>query len=339
MMCVMPELTATEIAAAVRSGATTAVEQVSAALSRLDRVEPELHAFTEVFRSLAPAAEIDRRVRAGAVLPFAGVPIAVKRGERRSHREQLTALGCVPIGLTTTPDGSTPWQTWGRNSTGVTRNPWRPDRTPGGSSAGSAVAVAAGVVPLATGVDGAGSIRVPAAWCGVLGLKTTSAERSAVGIFARHPDDLTLYLGATSTPTSAAWSPDLGFASVDAAQISVASQAAAALHPHPADLVLEDPAQTWFANRCGPNPALDAFFATTDLLLTPTTPGPPHGHDGPGTRINTSLTWAFNLSGHPALSIPAGLADGLPVGLQAIARHGHEADLVAAAVSITCRQN
>ncbi|KOV82063.1 hypothetical protein ADL03_26335 [Nocardia sp. NRRL S-836] len=331
-MCVVPELTATEIAHAVNTGATTAVEQVSAALARLASVEPALCAFAEVFGSAVDdAAAVDRRVRSSP-LPFAGVPIAVKRGERRAHRERLTALGCVPIGLTTTPDGTTPWQTWGRNARGVTRNPWHPDRTPGGSSAGSAVAVASGVVPLATGVDGAGSIRIPAAWCGVLGLKTTSAERSAVGVFVRHPDDLALYLACREpAPVRAAWSPDLGFASVDPDQIAVAHRAALALHPRPADLVLADPADDWFAGRCGPNPALDAFFETTDLLLTPCTPGPPHGHDGPGTRMNTSLTWAFNLSGHPAVSIPAGFSDGLPVGLQAVARHGREADLVTAA--------
>ncbi|RAS61112.1 amidase [Lentzea atacamensis] len=297
---------------------------VRAALARLDRVEPALCAFHEVFRSFAPV---------DPSLPLAGLPIAVKRGERRSHRESLMALGCVPIGLTTTPDGSTPWQTWGRNSRGVTRNPWNLDRTPGGSSAGSAVAVASGVVPLATGVDGAGSIRIPAAWCGVFGLKTTSAERAAVGVFTRDPDLLAAYLGTSEvgSPT-AVWSPDLGFASVDAEQAEIAWRAAAKLRPRPVDLVLPNPAEDWFANRCGPNPALDELFGSTDLLLTPATPGPPHGHDGPGTRINTSLTWAFNLSGHPAISIPAGFDScGLPVGLQAVARRGREADLVAAA--------
>ena len=302
----------------------TAVEQ---ALARLDLVEPTLCAFHEVFRSFAPV---------DPSLPLAGMPIAVKRGERRSHREALMALGCVPIGLTTTPDGSTPWQTWGRNSRGVTRNPWNLDRTPGGSSAGSAVAVAAGVVPLATGVDGAGSIRIPAAWCGVLGLKTTSSERAAVGVFTRDPDLLAIYTGTSeiSSPT-AVWSPDLGFASVDAEQAEIAWRAASALRPQPLQLVLPDPAEDWFAGRCGPNPSLDELFETTDLLLTPTTPGPPHGHDGPGSRINTSLTWAFNLSGHPAISIPAGFdSEGLPVGLQAVARHGREADLIAAARAV-----
>ena len=300
---------------------------VAEALARLARVEPVLCAFHEVFTSFAPV---------DPSLPLAGMPIAVKRGERRSHREALMVLGCVPIGLTTTPDGTTPWQTWGRNSRGVTRNPWNLDRTPGGSSAGSAVAVAAGVVPLATGVDGAGSIRIPAAWCGVLGLKTTSSERAAVGVFTRDPDLLAIYLGTSevSSPT-AVWSTDLGFATVDDEQAEIAWRAAALLRPRPVDLVLKDPAEDWFADRCGPNPALDALFETTDLLLTPTTPGPPHGHDGPGSRINTSLTWTFNLSGHPAISIPAGFDScGLPVGLQAVARHGREADLIAAARAV-----
>ncbi|GHH50362.1 amidase family protein [Lentzea cavernae] len=300
-------------------------DRVSEALARLALVEPALCAFHEVFDTFAPV---------GSPLPFAGMPIAVKRGERRSHRDALVAMGCVPIGLTTTPDGSTPWQMWGRNSRGLTRNPWNLDRTPGGSSAGSAVAVASGVVPLATGVDGAGSIRIPAAWCGVFGLKTTSAERAAVGVFTRDPALLATYLGVTevSSPT-AVWSTDLGFAEVDDEQASIAWRAAAPLSPRPVSLVLGDPAADWFAGRCGPNPALDSVFETADLLLTPTTPGPPHGHDGPGARMNTALTWAFNLSGHPAISIPAGFdSDGLPVGLQAVARHGREADLVAAAL-------
>ncbi|GLY49701.1 hypothetical protein Lesp01_33570 [Lentzea sp. NBRC 102530] len=303
-------------------------DRVAEALARLDAVEPVLCAFHEVYRARSP--ELDPS------LPFAGMPIAVKRGERRSHRDALTAMGCVPIGLTTTPDGSTPWQTWGRNSRGLTRNPWNLDRTPGGSSAGSAVAVAAGVVPLATGVDGAGSIRIPAAWCGVFGLKTTSTERAAVGVFARDPDLIATYLGVTETTTpTAVWSTDLGFADVDDEQAAIAWSAAAPLRPRPVRLALRDPAADWSAGRCGPNPALDALFETADVLLTPTTPGPPHGHDGPGERINTALTWAFNLSGHPAISVPAGFdADGLPIGLQAVARHGREVDLVAVARSV-----
>lgn len=118
--------------------------------------------------------------------------------------------------------------------------------------------------------------------------------------------------------------------------------------PHP--LRLEDPAPAWLALRAaptpdarpapGPHPAplraaqelraendrrLAALFAEVDLILTPTTPNASHGHDGPGDRYSTALTWAFNLSGHPAMSIPAGFdSDGCPVGLQLVARHGEE---------------
>jgi amidase len=74
---------------------------------------------------------------------------------------------------------------------------------------------------------------------------------------------------------------------------------------------------------------LARIFAATDLLATPTTPNPPHGHAGPGEVLSVALTWAFNLSGHPAVSVPAGLsAAGTPVGLQLVARHGDEAALL-----------
>ncbi|WP_285639409.1 amidase family protein [Lentzea sp. NBRC 102530] len=170
----------------------------------------------------------------------------------------------------------------------------------------------------------------------MFGLKTTSTERAAVGVFARDPDLIATYLGVTETTTpTAVWSTDLGFADVDDEQAAIAWSAAAPLRPRPVRLALRDPAADWSAGRCGPNPALDALFETADVLLTPTTPGPPHGHDGPGERINTALTWAFNLSGHPAISVPAGFdADGLPIGLQAVARHGREVDLVAVARSV-----
>ncbi|WP_246292013.1 amidase family protein [Lentzea indica] len=164
----------------------------------------------------------------------------------------------------------------------------------------------------------------------------TSSERAAVGVFTRDPDLLAIYTGTSEVNSPAAvWSTDLGFASVDAEQAEIAWRAAVPLHPSPVSLSFKDPTDDWFAGRCGPNPLLDELFETTDLLLTPTAPGPPHGHDGPGSRINTSLTWAFNLSGHPAISIPAGFdSEGLPVGLQAVARHGREADLIAAARTV-----
>ncbi|OSP44226.1 amidase, partial [Streptomyces sp. 13-12-16] len=108
---------------------------------------------------------------------------------------------------------------------------------------------------------------------------------------------------------------------------------------------LLDPAPAWLALRTpGADPAgarrvraendrrLNALFARTDLLLTPTTPTAPHGHDGPGEVYSTALTWAFNVSGHPALSLPAGFgADGCPAGLQLVAPRGREDLLLAVA--------
>ncbi|MFG2128377.1 amidase [Streptomyces sp. NPDC048751] len=373
-----------EIAAAVRSRRLSAVDVVAAALERIGRTDPELCAFAEVWEetALRRAREVDARVAAGERPPLAGVPIGVKGRHGLRTAEPLLAAGCVPVGATSVPGPGTVWQTWGLGRHGRTVNPWRADRTPGGSSAGSAAAVAAGLVPLATGSDGAGSVRIPAAWCGVVGLKTTNGHLptpdrtglAAPGVLARHASDVAAYwrvmsgedmrgdlredvrgdLCRPSTVPTAVWSPDLGFADPDPEPVALAH--AAALRLADAGVVrllrprtpprLEDPASAWLALRspgapdldavhrlrAGNDRRLDALFADAELLLTPTTPNDPHGHDGPGERYSTALTWAFNLSGHPALSIPAGLgADGCPVGLQVVARHGREALLLGVA--------
>jgi Asp-tRNA(Asn)/Glu-tRNA(Gln) amidotransferase A subunit family amidase len=195
----MPVLTAQKVAAAVHGGEMTAVDVVAAALERIARVDPVLCAFAEVWEEAARgrAREVDARVAAGERPPLAGVPIGVKGRHGLRAAGPLIAAGCVPVGATAVPGPETPWQTWGLGRYGRTLNPWRADRTPGGSSAGSAAAVAAGLVPLATGSDGAGSVRIPAAWCGVVGLKATngrlpSGDRSgltAPGVLARCTSD------------------------------------------------------------------------------------------------------------------------------------------------------
>ncbi|GAA3936747.1 amidase family protein [Actinomadura viridis] len=370
----------------------SAVEVTEAALARLDALDPRLRAFTETWpeRALASARAVDRDLARGARPRLAGVPVGVKAW-RRSQAAQTGRLerhGCVVVGLTSVPGPGTEWQTWGHTGRGPTLNPWRADRTPGGSSAGSAAAVAAGIVPLATGSDGAGSLRIPAAWCGVVGFKPTTRrlparDRSglaALGAVTGTARDAALYLSlmlgedltgpAVLAPDGApalraAWSGTLGFAAVDAGQARIARVAAGrleeagviALRAH--DLRLLDPGPVWRALRSGPVRAaseaaereaaereaarvrgvnderLGALFGAVDVLLTPATPTAPHGHQGPGRAMSVDLTWAFNVSGHPAVSVPAGVGpDGTPVGLQAVAAHGREAALLRVAAGL-----
>jgi amidase len=176
----------------VRRGDVSARELVELALGRIERLDRDLNAFGAVYaeRALLEAQQADARTRAGESRPLLGVPLAVKDeidigGEITSQGtgaivtraaadaevvRRVRAAGAIVVGKTKMPElGLWPFTesvTWG-----VTRNPWDPDRTPGGSSGGSAAAVAAGMVPAALGADGAGSIRIPAACCGVFGLK------------------------------------------------------------------------------------------------------------------------------------------------------------------------
>ncbi|WP_327234513.1 amidase [Streptomyces sp. NBC_01317] len=350
-------------------------DRVEEALTRIGRLDPELSAFVDVWGEEARerARAVDRQ------LPLAGMPFAVKgpTGIRSHAAERLIAAGAVPVGSTAVPGPGTYWQTWGQGRHGRTVNPYRADRTPGGSSAGSAVAVAAGMVPLATGSDGAGSVRIPAAWCGVFGLKTTngllpSPDRTGLasaGVLTRSAAEARVYLdcvlgtpaGARTPlplPLPAVYSPDLGFARTDpevavvvrAAVEGLVSAGVVQLISRQVPFTLLDPREAWLAVRGGATGVgevgdaagvraendrrLDRLFAGTELLLTPVTPNRPHGHDGPGDIYSTALTWAFNLSGHPAASIPAGFtADGCPVGLQLVARRGADVRLVEMAVA------
>jgi Asp-tRNA(Asn)/Glu-tRNA(Gln) amidotransferase A subunit family amidase len=340
----------------------TAEECVTGALARLTSTDDWLRAFVEVVaeQAVSAAQRLDALVAGGRLAPrLAGVPIAVKgTGMRGLQIQRLRAAGAIPIGSTSTPRGAGA-QTWGHTDRGPTRNPWRGDLSPGGSSAGSAAAVAAGVVPLATGSDGAGSTRIPAAWCGIFGYKPTTGllhgtDRAGLAVaapLARDPHDLAAWaevvLGAlpdAGQARTATWSADLGYATdeLDDEVVVVARTAAerlvasAGLRWRDVPVRLEDPARAWMtlhdpraiaedraaaaAVRTDNDRRLAALFSATDLLLTPTTPGRPHGHDGPGEHLSVALTWVFNLSGHPAISVPAGFtADGAPVGLQVIA--------------------
>jgi amidase len=184
-------LPATELAARVRSGELTAVEVVRAHLAHLDEVEPRVGAFRVVRReaALAEAHAVDTALTRFA-MPLAGVPVAVKDNvavagevctdgsaarvappETRDHEvvTRLRRAGAVVVGITRVPELCLYAATDGPGT--VTRNPWDTARSPAGSSGGSAAAVASGAVPLAHGNDGMGSLRLPAAACGLVALK------------------------------------------------------------------------------------------------------------------------------------------------------------------------
>ncbi|MEP9363966.1 amidase [Nocardioides sp. CN2-186] len=194
-----------ETARLVTSGESSARSVVEAALSRIMSTDGELNAFSRVLatEALAEADERDGASAAGEpVGPLHGVPIAIKEeidvagtvttfgGDGNSTPvtadaevvRRLRDAGAVIIGKTTMPEfGAFPFTE--STSRGVTRNPWDPSRTPGGSSGGTAAAVASGMVPAGIGGDGGGSIRIPSASCGLFGLKPQRGRVST----APHP--------------------------------------------------------------------------------------------------------------------------------------------------------
>jgi amidase len=176
----------------VRGGEASSRELVELCLERIERLNPELNCFTNLMaeRALADAEQADARRQGGEERPLLGVPIAVKDTENVAGEvptwgtaaysepaqadgefiRRVRAAGAVIVGKTNLPELAIIGET--ENPTfGITRNPWDTDRSVGGSSGGSAAAVAAGLVPGATASDGMGSIRIPASNCGLVGLK------------------------------------------------------------------------------------------------------------------------------------------------------------------------
>ncbi|VFR25052.1 Aspartyl-tRNA(Asn) amidotransferase subunit A @ Glutamyl-tRNA(Gln) amidotransferase subunit A [plant metagenome] len=195
----------------LRARTLSPVTLVDAYLARIEREDPALRAYADVYADDArlAAQAADSAIRAGhAVGPLHGVPIALKdlidiagrptgggsltRVRQATHSatlaERLLAQGMIVLGKTHTVEFA--MGGWGTNSnTGTPWNPWDPrcPRTPGGSSSGSGVAVAAGLAPWAVGTDTGGSVRLPASWCGITGLKTTTGRVSTHGILPLSP--------------------------------------------------------------------------------------------------------------------------------------------------------
>jgi aspartyl-tRNA(Asn)/glutamyl-tRNA(Gln) amidotransferase subunit A len=281
--------TAIEVAESVRRGQRKAVEVLESTLDAIASANVRLNAFVLVDPEGArQAAEaVDATVAAGGDPgPFAGVPIGVKdledcagmptsHGSRlyqgrppvaadSVHVARLRAAGAVPVGKTAAPEfgavALTDTPAWG-----VTRNPWDLSRTPGGSSGGSAAAVAAGLVPMATASDGGGSTRIPAAFSGLVGFKASfgriphpgnqPSATTVFGALTTSVADAARHLDVTAGPHDrdrqslpasdlryedaiealdveglrATWSPDLGFAVVDPEVAALAEGAAEAL--------------------------------------------------------------------------------------------------------------
>lgn len=294
--------TVAELADEVAARKVGARELVQAALDRIDAIDDAVNAFVVVDadRALADAAAIDDRIAAGEdVGPLAGIPIGVKdledaAGFRTTHGspahaadepaekdsplvERLRAAGCVVLGKTNTPEFGFKADTENKVF-GATRNPWNLERSPGGSSGGAAAAIAAGLVPLATGSDGGGSIRIPSSACGLSGLKPSLGRvpgggehppgwvhLSTRGPMARRIRDVTLALDAVvgpeatdlsslpmpetswtrslgdlHQPRKVAWSPTLGYAQVDAEVLAACEKALATLEANGTEVVVLD---------------------------------------------------------------------------------------------------
>jgi amidase len=232
-----PTSSALELAGALRRRELSAVELLDECLAAIDERNPQLNAviWRNDEEARAAAAEADRRLAAGGEAPFLGVPLPIKdltpvagwpvtygsRGgsDRPSEESELVVdallrAGFVLCGRTNTPEFGV--ITVAENLRyGITRNPWDLERSPGGSSGGAAAAVAAGMFPIAHANDGGGSIRIPASYCGLVGLKPSRGRVPRLaqswlgavveGVVARSVADSAAVLDAIAGPDRAAW--------------------------------------------------------------------------------------------------------------------------------------
>jgi amidase len=237
MAALGPFTPACELAAALRRRELSAAELLDACIDAIDQLGPELNAviWRNDEQARAAAAQADRRLAAGETAPFLGVPLPIKdltpvagwpvtygsngapegvSEESELVVEALERAGFVLCGRTNTPEFGV--ITVAENSRyGITRNPWDPTRSPGGSSGGAAAAVAAGMFPIAHANDGGGSIRIPASYCGLVGFKPSRGRVPRLaqswlgavveGVVARTVGDAATVLDAIAGPDPLAW--------------------------------------------------------------------------------------------------------------------------------------
>lgn len=422
---------------ALRAGETTAETELDKAIDMIRQLDPTLNAFVLVDEEGArrAARTADEELAAGRDRgPLHGIPAAVKDlvdmaglpttcGSRTSfggiaERDaavvtRLRDAGAVIVGKTTLHEFAY-GATGDRSAHGASRNPHDPARMSGGSSGGSAVAVAAGMVPLAIGTDTVGSVRVPAALCGIVGLKPAfdaidsggvrplAPGLDHVGLFATHVDDVLTACQALAEPPAntavpagrlrVGWIPPGDLAATDPRVAGLVRELldGSGVVVETAALPGDDDGVAWFdatsaiqgseafevhrghldrdaglidpevlarlraggrvsaveldraqATRDHLRALADALLEQYDVLALPTVPvtAPPldaRRVSVAGREVETraallSLTHLWNLTGSPAISVPAGLVDGLPVGAQLVSAPGREHLLFAAA--------
>lgn len=425
------------LGAALRAGRLSPVDLVEHALAEMSRLNSVLNAFVTVDAEGARAAAraaADELAGGTDRGPLHGIPVGVKdivdtagllttMGSRHfadnvpdrdaACVRALREAGAIVVGKTTTHEFA--YGGFGDvSANGAARNPYDPERMTGGSSAGSAAAVAAGMVPLAVGTDTGGSVRLPSALCGLVGLRPTYGAVSVAGVFplaesldtvgpmARTPNDCRLLwrVLASTGPGSASGSDgaasaghlkigrvrtdDFGpvndavaaaveerlagrasdvtlpnAAAVQEAYFGMHAPEAAALHAEriatapelyqpevldrlrlAAEVTEADRRRALAARDEGRRAALE-LLAEYDLLALPTVPvvAPPlgarsipvNGHELDARAVLLSMTSAWGVLGLPAISVPAGTVDGLPVGLQLVGPPGAEERLLTAA--------
>jgi Asp-tRNA(Asn)/Glu-tRNA(Gln) amidotransferase A subunit family amidase len=415
-----------EAAAAVRAREVSPFELVQQSLERIEALDHDVNAFTATFPdgALERARVVERAVAAGdPVGRLAGVPISIKdhiwlQGELATNGSRafadfrpnedavpvarIKAAGAVIVGKTNNPEFC--YRGYTANEVfGVTRNPWNLDRTPGGSSGGAGACVAASMTPLSIGTDGGGSVRIPASFCGVVGLKQTFGlvpkmpgfrgwpTLSIDGPLARSVRDAALLLEVTARPHPAddltypapngayvaaateerdlsglrvAWSADLGIAPVEQDVRARFREAVGTFARLGCELVeahpeTGTPVPLWntiatIEGYASEGPVLErspelieaetAEIVRAGAGKTAQLTAFPLGIVSPveidGIPIDPFFddwcvpSYPANLTGQPAISVPCGFGDdGLPVGLQIMARRFDEPTLLAAAAA------